>query len=191
MFCQECGTEIRQRARFCNKCGMEVKQRFSGDTPVPKPETPPPSNHGAPQASERVTPVEHPWPHVEHTLVMPLVSKPTPAELPPPNQAPRRRAPGEIRPEPPTVVEPPTPTPAVSEVAPISRDEIPRLDDTPLAPTPRPVIATLRSESARKPFFTQVVPATSNRQHRRLVLIVPLLVVILILVFALAYHAAK
>jgi hypothetical protein len=193
MFCQECGKEIRQNARFCNKCGAEVKQRFGGSTPVPKPEMPPPVNQSAP--SEKSSSVEkNVWPSVEHTLIMPTISKPLPSETKSANQE-RRRTPSEIKAERPTLFEPPAPKPAVAEPAPVSHstnpDEAPRIEETPRASKPRPATEALRRDSARKPFFTEVMPAVSNRQHSRLVLVVPLLVLILFLVLALAYHAAK
>jgi hypothetical protein len=49
----------------------------------------------------------------------------------------------------------------------------------------------LRRESAHKPFFTQVMPAASNRQHHRLVLFTALLLLAFIGVLVLAYVAAK
>jgi hypothetical protein len=49
----------------------------------------------------------------------------------------------------------------------------------------------MRRESANKPFFTQFIPAVSNRQHNRLVVTIPVLLIVVILVFVLAYIAAK
>ena len=49
----------------------------------------------------------------------------------------------------------------------------------------------LRRESESKPFFTQSLSGVANRQHRRLVAIVPLFILIVILVFVFAYIAAR
>jgi hypothetical protein len=74
-----------------------------------------------------------------------------------------------------------TAKPAVAASAPLPK---------PKPPAPRPNL------SAPKPFFTEVMPAIQNRQHRRLVLVVPVLLIvfIILLVFAilvLPYIVAK
>jgi hypothetical protein len=48
-----------------------------------------------------------------------------------------------------------------------------------------------RLESEYKPFFTQVGTAIPNRQHNRLVMVVPLLLLVIILLFVFAYIASK
>ena len=42
-----------------------------------------------------------------------------------------------------------------------------------------------------KPFFTQVGTAVSNRQHNRLVMVVPILLLVVVLLFIFAYIASK
>ena len=48
-----------------------------------------------------------------------------------------------------------------------------------------------RPEAEYKPFFTQVGNAIPNRQHHRLVMVVPLLLLVAILLFVFAYIASK
>lgn len=48
-----------------------------------------------------------------------------------------------------------------------------------------------RREEAYKPFFTQVGTAVTNRQHNRVILVVPLLLVVSLLLFLFAYIASK
>ena len=48
-----------------------------------------------------------------------------------------------------------------------------------------------RREQEYKPFFTQVGPAVPNRQHKRVVMVVPLLLIVSILLFLFAYIASK
>ena len=49
----------------------------------------------------------------------------------------------------------------------------------------------LNGEADYKPFFTVVGHAVPNRQHGRLVLVVPLLLLVVILLFIFAYIASK
>lgn len=48
-----------------------------------------------------------------------------------------------------------------------------------------------RHEPEYKPFFTQVGKAIPNRQHHRLVMVVPILLLLVILLFIFAYIATK
>ena len=49
----------------------------------------------------------------------------------------------------------------------------------------------LNGDADYKPFFTVVGHAVPNRQHGRLVLVVPLLLLVVILLFVFAYIASK
>ncbi len=64
-------------------------------------------------------------------------------------------------------------------------------DDQPPGETEWLETGLLQRESEAKPFFTQVLDPGSNRQHKRLVAIVPLLLLAVILLFIFAYIAAK
>jgi hypothetical protein len=88
----------------------------------------------------------------------------------------------------PTIFEPPAPKPAVPPHE--SQTQSPRTAP-PRAAASHPSTETMRRESANKPFFTQFIPAVSNRQHSRLVVTIPILLIVVILVFVLAYIAAK
>jgi hypothetical protein len=182
MFCQECGRQMRDSARFCNKCGTPVRQRFGGFWPPPETETAAPQGSQPPQVSDKPPP-KNSWPRVEDTLVMPMVGKPA-AEPESADQEPAPRAPRKDRNERATLFEPPPPK-APKAPAPEAPDE------NPPTASRRPPTSALQRDAARKPFFTQVAPALSNRQHSRLVLIVPVLVLIFIGVLVLAYIAAK
>lgn len=48
-----------------------------------------------------------------------------------------------------------------------------------------------RLEEEYKPFFTQIGPAVTNRQHNRVVMVVPLLLIVALLLFLFAYIASK
>lgn len=48
-----------------------------------------------------------------------------------------------------------------------------------------------RREAEYKPFFTQIGKAIPNKQHNRVVMIVPLLLVVALLLFVFAYVASK
>lgn len=63
MFCQECGTQLRARAKFCNKCGTPVQQRFSEEdviTPPLPPTVSQPAPLPKPALPKAKTPVSHP-----------------------------------------------------------------------------------------------------------------------------------
>ena len=47
------------------------------------------------------------------------------------------------------------------------------------------------SKEEYKPFFTQIGPAVTNRQHNRVVMVVPLLLIVSVLLFLFAYIASK
>jgi len=49
----------------------------------------------------------------------------------------------------------------------------------------------MNGSSDLKPFFTQVGTAVSNRQHNRLVMVVPILLLVVVLLFVFAYIASK
>jgi hypothetical protein len=51
--------------------------------------------------------------------------------------------------------------------------------------------ARARREAEYKPFFTQIGPAVTNRQHNRVVMVVPLLLIVSLLLFLFAYIASK
>jgi hypothetical protein len=48
-----------------------------------------------------------------------------------------------------------------------------------------------RRQEEYKPFFTQIGPAVTNRQHNRVVMVVPLLLIVSVLLFLFAYIASK
>jgi len=76
--------------------------------------------------------------------------------------------------------------PVVPVTAPASRRR-PRKAAVSEAPPPKPAAARRpRPEAVAKPFFTEVVPAVSNRQHRRLWFIVPVLLLVFCLLLGFA-----
>lgn len=50
---------------------------------------------------------------------------------------------------------------------------------------------TLHPQSEAKPFFTRMLSPGENRHHKRLVAIVPLMLLVVIILFIFAYIAAK
>jgi hypothetical protein len=54
-----------------------------------------------------------------------------------------------------------------------------------------PISMPIEREPEVKPFFTQALTADKNPQHRRLVTVVPLLLLVVILLFIFAYIAGR
>ena len=160
MYCQECGTEIRVNAKFCNSCGTQVRQRFGNAVVPPPPQPPPPP----PELPVNQPLSVHAWPNAEEAIVMPAIGGGRPRK----DEMPTRldlSAPG------------------------ISTDKnrAPQTNEMKASELP----ARLRNGSNdHKPFFTQVGTAVSNRQHNRLVMVVPFLLLVVILLFVFAYVAS-
>jgi hypothetical protein len=53
-------------------------------------------------------------------------------------------------------------------------------------PPPKPKPPAPRPNLAPKPFFTEVMPAIENRQHGRLVFVVPILLIVFIILLVIA-----
>lgn len=167
MFCQQCGSSIRATARFCNMCGSEVKQSFSPQTEVLRASPSEPLKAGK---NSNGSLSENSWPRAEETIIIPIVSS---GPIVPGGSA--------VEASSGTKKEAATAKPAIAESAPLPK---------PKPQVPRPNL------SAPKTFFTEVMPAIENRQHRRLVFVVPVLLIvfIILLVFAilvLPYIVAK
>jgi hypothetical protein len=152
MYCQQCGAQIRSRARFCNQCGTQVRQRFV--TPIePRRE----ASKDGPRSDQQPL-LRHAWPHAEEAIVMPAVPK---------------------------TVKPSSPRPP-------ERSETTTRVDLPPPPSIEPAKpAPLAPRQAPKAFFTQIGTALPNRQHSRLVLVVPIVLLIAMIVFIFAYIAAR
>ena len=180
MYCQQCGAQLRQTARFCNKCGVKVRQRFSGVEPPPRSESAPEAGK-LPALAGSDQPAPQAWAPIEQTLIMPVVGQPMLGAPPsePPGEPEEKRLAAAAQAERPTVFEPPAPAPPKAHA-----------EASPPAPR-RWSTAAWRRDAARKPVFTQVMPAASNRQHNRLMIVVPFLLLIFIGVLVLAYVAAK
>lgn len=205
MFCQQCGRKIRASAKFCNGCGNRVKQRFgegvapasASSATVPPPVAPPPpprrtpADRPADSASRRKSEgakksafAENSWPGAEEVTVIPVVALPRPAQA--------------VQ-TPPTVHQP-APT---QEFIPVKHGEPtdPLGAHSALATGSHQAVETgeinealaekARREEEYKPFFTQIGPAVTNRQHNRVVMVVPLLLIVSLLLFLFAYIASK
>lgn len=161
MYCQECGSEIRVNAKFCNSCGTQVRQRF-GNVVVPPPPQPPPPPPELPKSQPLSV---HAWPNAEEAIVMPAIGggKPRKDEMP-------------------TRLD--LPAPGIST----DKNRAPQTNEMKASELP----ATIRNGSRDlKPFFTQVGTAVTNRQHNRLFMVVPILLLLVILLFVFAYIASK
>lgn len=126
---------------------------------------------------------------------MPTVGRPAPTQQPSNQPAPTQPAPAQ-----------PAPTQEVPVHAVRGYDEsdemLTRLDlqrPVTTGPNRAPNTADLkraaaeraRRQEAYKPFFTQVGTAVTNRQHNRVIMVVPLLLVVSLLLFLFAYIASK
>lgn len=165
MFCQECGKEVRVTARYCNGCGTPVRQRFNAPGAAPLPGR----SDSARQAGEPLPAPLNRESANEGSMIIPIA----PDEMPRARRADQR-----------TIFEP------VTSSA--------RRPDGPI--TSRQTIDSHTASAAASPalqpasvqtFFTQVMPATVNRQHHRLVIVTALLLLAFVALVTLFYFAAK
>jgi len=184
MYCQQCGREIRQSARFCNKCGAEVKERFPESKPPARSESSPDTGSLTPPVSFKKPAPQQSWLPVEETLIMPIVGKPGLDDPRAGKTEAERPASGGTQAERRTIFESSAPKPAPPPK--------PKGDGAPSRPQAPPQgKKSSPRDFARKPVFTEFMPAASNRQHDRLLIVIPILVLIFIGVIVLAYIANK
>jgi hypothetical protein len=186
MFCRKCGYELRPEARFCRRCGVPVVNRPARDeinprrtVNLPRDETPL-RNTGFPLQGQN--------------------ERPTILELGPPGQP--RNAP----PAPPANRRPkksdrniaPDIAPNGGWMSTRAQRELPPLPQTARAKTvvgkqlaTTPISMPMEREPEAKPFFTQALTADKNPQHRRLITVVPLLLLVVIVLFIFAYIAGR
>lgn len=76
-------------------------------------------------------------------------------------------------------------------IVPAAERGAPRLKPDRLPPPSEPPKAApvkqVWTEAAAKPFFTEVVPAVTNQQHRRLWFVVPVLLLVFLLLLGFAF----
>jgi hypothetical protein len=175
MFCQNCGTELRKGSRFCRSCGEPVGNRPKRSSANPRltvalPREQPPLRHADSQSNSK--PVER---EKEDSLILPILDKPSETKQ---NQ--EQQPDSEIvRLSPPASVE----LPQLIQTSRVKR----QLKEK-VAP---PITALTRRTSEIKPLLEQVLGADPEIQQRRLIAIVPLLLLVVILLFVFAYFAAK
>jgi zinc ribbon protein len=172
MFCRKCGSEIRNDARFCNRCGVPIPNRpgpgeYNRRTiDLPRDETPL-RNTGfrAPDQTDRL-----PAPPAKAPPVPPVNRRAKKSD------ADQRRADAHTQNDLPSLMKP-----ARSNT--VIRNQ--------LATTPISLPSPPTREPEAKPFFTQALTADKNLQHKRLVTVVPLLLLVVILLFVFAYIAGR
>lgn len=175
MFCRKCGSELRSDARFCNRCGVpipsrpgqsELNRRSTVD--LPRDGTPLRNNTGYQDATtDRLPP--------------PFSAPPAP----PLNRRPKRLE-SEILSLDGSRKEARTRNDLSSHAKPARTNT---MVGNPIATTP--ISLPARREPEAKPFFTQALTNDKNLQHRRLVTVVPLLLLVVILLFVFAYIAGR
>jgi zinc-ribbon domain len=185
MFCRKCGYELRSEARFCRRCGVPVVNRPAREdinprrtASLPRNETPF-RNTGfrAQDQNERPT-------------VLPLGQF---GPLGQPRQAP---------PEPPPNRRPKKPDQNIAQdvikmSARTQRDLLPPAKTSHAKtvignqPATTPISMPLQQEPEAKPFFTQALTADKSPQHKRLIAVVPLLLLAVLLLFIFAYIAGR
>jgi zinc-ribbon domain len=179
MFCRKCGYELRPEARFCRRCGVPIVSRPVRDEVNPRqtvnlPRDEPPFRSTGFRAQDQN-------------------NRPTVLPLEPPRKAP---------PEPPANRRPkktdPDSAPDVGWMSARAQRDLPPLAQTARAKTvirnqlaTTPISMSMQQEQEVKPFFTQALTADKNPQHRRLIAVVPLLLLAVILLFIFAYIAGR
>ncbi len=194
MYCQHCGHSIRTSAKFCNRCGSKVKQRFGPGDPnaqrsrprekrpqAPPPPAVPPSVQRAGEGATGPPPfAQHSWPGAENVIIMPVVASPVPAQPAPTQELPK-----------------PPPAREVDDGEMLTRFDLHKPATTGSSRAPdtgeieRAAAERARRVEEYKPFFTQVGTAVTNRQHNRVIMVVPLLLIVSLLLFLFAYIASK
>ncbi len=173
MYCQKCGIEVRFEARFCRGCGEPVearkKQRESKPrltVALPREESPP---HDADsQSGQSRTPGQ-----IEASLILPIK-----------DNSPDSNS-GQKTPEPDAEIIALTPRP---------QSELPQLIATARVKrnikekVPPPMTGLSRPQEEVKPFFEQVWGADPESQQKRLIAVVPLVLLVVILLFVFAYY---
>ncbi len=163
MFCQECGKEVRATARYCNGCGTPVRQRFNAAGPA--------QSDAARQAGEPLSAPLNRESANEGSLIIPIA----------PDEMPRAR-----RAESRTIFEP------VTSASSALRPDGPTTARQTIESHTASAAASPALQSApAKTFFTEVLPATVNRQHHRLVIVTALLLLAFVALVTLFYFAAK
>jgi zinc-ribbon domain len=176
MFCRKCGYELRPEARFCRRCGVPIVNRPARDeinprrtVNLPRDETPFRST-GFPAQGQN-----------ERATGFPLRSAPP---EPPANRKPKKSD-QDIAPD-------------ISWMGARAQRDVPPLAKTARAKTligkqlaTTPISMPMQREPEAKPFFTQALTADKSPQHRRLVTVVPLLLLVVILLFIFAYIAGR
>jgi hypothetical protein len=182
MFCRKCGYELRPEARFCRRCGVPIVNRPAREDINPRRTASLPRNE---------TPFRNSGFRVqgqnERPTVLPLGPLGQPRHAPPeppPNRRPKKTdqniAQDIFRTSARTQRDLPPPAKTSHQKSMIRNQ---------LATTP--ISMPLQQEPEAKPFFTQALTADKNPQHRRLIAVVPLLLLAVILLFIFAYIAGR
>ncbi|HWQ34742.1 MAG TPA: zinc ribbon domain-containing protein [Blastocatellia bacterium] len=171
MFCQECGKQIRPTARFCNRCGSPVRQRFNAEPQQAASQPLPAKNESARQADERSVTPKSREASGEGSLIIPISVD----ELPRSKKTDQR-----------TIFEPSDSSAKRPKSGSADADRKNPGKHTSTAASSPPA-----HNPAPQSFFTQVMPATVNRQHNRLVVVTALLLLTFAALVVLFYIAAK
>jgi hypothetical protein len=176
MFCQNCGTELRKGSRFCRSCGEPVENRVKRGSASPRltvalPREQPPIRQADSKSDSKPVEMEK-----EEALILPILEKPSESKQ---NQAEQQPDSEIVRLSPPATLELPQL---------IHTSRVKRQLKEKVAP---PITALARRTSEIKPLLEHVLGADPEIQQRRLIAIVPLLLLVVILLFVFAYFAAK
>jgi hypothetical protein len=174
MFCRKCGDELRPESRFCKRCGVPIMNRpTQGDL--------------NPRRTVNLPRDENP---VRHSSGFRSQEQKERQTIPPPGTPPP--------PEPPVYRDSKKSESDISWMSARVQRELPPLPKPSRAKTvirnqlaTSPISMPMRQEPEAKPFFTQALTADKNPQHRRLVAVVPLLLLAVILLFIFAYFAGR
>jgi hypothetical protein len=172
MFCRKCGYELRPEARFCRRCGVPLTSRPTREELNPRRTV----NLPRDDAPSRSTGFRAQDQNERPTILPPRSAPPEP----PPNRKPKK------------------PDQDIAWMSARAQRDLPPLDKTPRPKTvirnqlaTTPISMPLQREPEAKPFFTQALTADKNPQHRRLIAVVPLLLLAVILLFVFAYIAGR
>jgi hypothetical protein len=174
MYCQNCGTELRSEARFCRGCGAQVEARKKQRSSKPRltvalPREAPPVRQSDTESGQQSAPAQ-----AEDSLIVPIAEKPP------------DRSSAQKTPEPESEIVALTPQPHSELPQFVATSRVKRNIRERVEP---PAFGVSRRQAESKPLIEHVLGSDPEVQQKRLIAIVPLVLLVVILLFVFAYYA--